>query len=244
MSSTDETPDVSFANSPDCDCVILVTKSGRRPCASRSFDYHREQLCSAKYFIDMPIDIREQATDNLRFIRGAMERAERVSSASGAGAMVMGGIALCTMALAAGLDSLTEQLMLWIGAAVLAVIAGAAGSWLKARKQGLVLLGDPGRRFLLCLIPALVVGVVLTASLWRTEQIGLLPAFWMMLYGCGVLAAGTYAAAPIMQMGGCFAVAGLFTHALPTAWSNVLLGAVFGGLHLYFGYRVYRHHGG
>jgi hypothetical protein len=192
----------------------------------------------------MPVDIREQATENLRFIRGAMERAERVSSASGVGGIAMGGIALGAMALAANFEVLAEQLLVWIGAAVLALAAGALGSWLKASKNDLVLLGDPGRRFLLCLIPALLVGAVLTASLWQTEAITLVPGLWMMLYGCGVLAAGTYAAAPVMQMGGCFIVAGLFTHVLPPAWSNVLLGAVFGGLHLFFGYRVYRHHGG
>ena len=192
----------------------------------------------------MPIDIKEQATENLRFIRGAMERAERMSSASGAGGMAMGAVALCAMALAAGMDSFHDQLLVWIGAAFAALGAGSLGSWLKARKNDLVLLGDPGRRFLLCLIPALVVGAVLTVSLWPTGQIILLPGLWMMLYGCGVLAAGTYAAAPVMQMGGCFIVAGLFTHALPEAWSNVLLGGVFGGLHLYFGYQVYRHHGG
>lgn len=192
----------------------------------------------------MPIDIREQARDNLRFIRGAMERAERLSSASGAGAMVMGGVALGAMALAAGLDDLAGQLLIWIGAAFLALAAGAIGSWLKARSNDLVLLGDPGRRFLLCLIPSLLVGVILSASLWQTPQITLLPGLWMMLYGCGVLAAGTYAAPPVMQMGGCFILAGLFVHALPGAWSNVLLGAAFGCLHLYFGYQVYRHHGG
>jgi hypothetical protein len=192
----------------------------------------------------MPIDIKEQATENLRFIRGAVERAERVSSASGAGGMAMGGVALCAMALAAGMGSLQDQLLVWIGAAFIALGVGSVGSWLKARKNDLVLLGDPGRRFLLCLIPSLVVGAVLTVSLWPTDQVILLPGLWMMLYGCGVLAAGTYAAAPVMQMGGCFIAAGLFAHALPETWSNVLLGAVFGGLHLYFGYQVYRHHGG
>ena len=192
----------------------------------------------------MPIDLKDQARDNLRFIRGAMERAERVSSASGAGGMVMGGIAICAMALAAGFENLASQLLIWIGAATLALLAGAVGSWSKARKNDLILLSDPGRRFLMCLIPALLVGAVLTISLWPTEQIVLVPALWMMLYGAGVVAAGTYAAAPVMQMGAAFLIAGLFAHALPVSWSNVLLGAAFGGLHLYFGYQVYRHHGG
>ncbi len=192
----------------------------------------------------MQVDLREQAGDNLRFIRDAMERAERVSSASGVGAMVMGGVAFLAMAIAAGFERLQAQLIVWICAAVAALLAGALGSWQKARTNGLPLLGDPGRRFLLCLIPMLAVGLVLTAALWRTGQITLLPSMWMMLYGAGVLAAGTYAVPPVMYMGAVVFVAGLFAHALPAAWSNVLLGVVFGGAHLAFGYRVYRHHGG
>ena len=192
----------------------------------------------------MPIDIKEQATDNLRFIRGAMERAERVSALSGIGGMLMGLTALCAMAIAARLGELPNQLMVWIAAAFAAVLIGASASWLKARKSALTLIGDPGRRFLLCLLPVVAVGIVVTFSLWSTPQIVLVPGLWMMLYGCGVLAAGTYAAPPIMQMGGGFIVAGLFTYALPSEWGNLLLGLAFGGLHMIFGYLVYRNHGG
>ena len=190
------------------------------------------------------IDIKEQATENLRFIRGAMERAERVSTLSGVGGMLMGLTALCAMAMAAIVTELANQLIIWIVAAFIAIAVGASASWLKARKNQLTLMGDPGRRFLLCLLPVLAVGAVVTFSLWLTPQIVLVPGLWMMLYGCGVLAAGTYAAQPIMQMGGCFIVAGLFTFALPGEWSNLLLGAAFGGLHVIFGYQVFRHHGG
>jgi hypothetical protein len=192
----------------------------------------------------MPIDIREQASENLRFIRGAMERAERVSAVSGLGLMVMGVIALIAMAVAAGTSDPRELLTLWVGAAIPAAVCGGAASWIKARNSGLMPLGDPGRRLLLCLVPALVVGAVLTVALWQTDSVGELPSFWMLLYGTGVLAAGTYAAAPIMLMGAGFLGAGLFAHALPADWSNVLLGATFGGLHVYFGYQVYRDHGG
>lgn len=192
----------------------------------------------------MPIDIQKHAQDNLRFIRGAMERAERVSAVSGAGSMVMGVIALVAMAVAAAVGTIAEQLMIWIAAAFAAGLTGVSGSWLKARQNDLLLFGDPGRRFLLCLIPALLAGAVLTAALMTTPQHVLLPSLWMMLYGAGVLAAGTYAAPPVMYMGGAFIVAGLFAHALPWEWSNVLLGLSFGGLHLVFGYQVFRHHGG
>ena len=42
----------------------------------------------------MTISIQDQAEDNLRFIRSAMERAERVSAVSGVGAMAMSGTVL------------------------------------------------------------------------------------------------------------------------------------------------------
>ena len=192
----------------------------------------------------MPINIQEQAENNLRFIRSAMERAERVSAVSGVGAMVMGGIALVAMAVSAGSTDLRWQLLVWIGTAFVAGGAGAAACAIKARRNDMPFFADPGRRFLLCLIPSLLIGVVLTATLLPSAQVGLLPGLWMMLYGAGVLAAGTYAAPPVMHMGGCFLILGVFAVALPEAWSNVLLGLSFGALHLVFGYQVYRHHGG
>lgn len=192
----------------------------------------------------MPIDIQEQAEDNLRFIRGAMERAERVSAVSGTGAMAMGVIALLAMAVSATSADFTWQLMVWIGTAFVAGGTGAIACALKARKNGMPFFADPGRRFLLCLIPSLLVGVVLTAALLPGAQAGLLPGLWMMLYGSGVLAAGTYAAPPVMHMGGSFLLTGVFAEALPVGWANVLLGLSFGVLHLFFGYQVYKHHGG
>ncbi|MEZ5558939.1 MAG: hypothetical protein R3E86_10440 [Pseudomonadales bacterium] len=192
----------------------------------------------------MPIDLREQATENLRFIRNAMERAERISAVSGAGAMAMGGIGLAASALAAPHAELTLQLQVWMGAALAALIVGGLSTWHKTKRTGATPFGDAGRRFVLCLTPALLVGAMLTTTLWSTPQIVLLPASWMMLYGAGTLAAGTYAVPPVMKMGAAFLVAGSVSHLLPDAWCNVLLGVTFGGFHIAFGWQVYRHHGG
>jgi hypothetical protein len=189
------------------------------------------------------IDIREQASDNLHFIRSAMARAG-ASSVSGAGTMAMGLVALSAMSLAATATDPADELLVWIGAAPAALAAGTLGSWLKARRNGLLLFGDPGRRFLLCLIPTLLIGVVITLVLWQTDEMPLLPGLWMMLYGAGVLSAGTYAVPPVMHMGVAFLLAGLVTLVAPPLWSNVLLGAAFGAVHLGFGHQVYRHHGG
>lgn len=192
----------------------------------------------------MPIDMQEHAQDNLRFIRSAMERAERVSAVSGAGVMAMGVIALVAMAVSATSGDLTWRLTVWVGTAFIAGTVGAVACVLKARRNKMPFAADPGRRFLLCLIPSLLVGVVLTAALLPGATASLLPGLWMMLYGAGVLAAGTYAAPPVMHMGGSFLLVGAFTLALPDSWSNVLLGLSFGLLHLTFGYQVFKHHGG
>ena len=79
----------------------------------------------------MRVDIKEEAEDNLRFIRGAMERAERVSALSGIGGMVMGLVALLAMAMASRFTELGDQLLIWIGSAFLAISIGALASWVK-----------------------------------------------------------------------------------------------------------------
>jgi hypothetical protein len=192
----------------------------------------------------MTIELRDTAEANLRFIRGAMERAERNSSVSGLGGMVMGVIALIASAAAAQQAAIDDQLSIWLGAAVIASIAGAAGVWFKAHQSGASIMGDAALRFLLCMLPVLLTGGLLTRVLWTTDQVTLLPAIWMLLYGCGLTAAGTYAAKPIMPMGFAFLFCGAICAMLGGEWSNLLLAVAFGGLHLFFGYQVYRHHGG
>ena len=193
----------------------------------------------------MQINIKQHAEDNLRFIRTAMERAEGVSAVSGIGGILMGTTALCAMAMASRSTVLSEQLIIWVYAAFLAVILGSFASYIKAGKNSTPFLqGDSSRRFLLCLLPVLLVAIVISWALWPTPQLSLLPSLWMMLYGCGVLAAGTYAVPPIMLTGACFIAAGLFSFALPSSMSNILLGISFGGIHIVSGYWIYKHHGG
>ncbi len=192
----------------------------------------------------MQVDLKERASENLSFIRDAMARAERVSSVSGLATMAMGGIGLGAGAYAASLDNLPAGLRVWLGAALLAGALGSGGGLWKARRTETTLLADPGRRFLLCLLPPLAVGALLTLALWDGPERALLPSFWMLLYGVGVLAAGTYAVPPVIRMGAAFIVLGLAAQLAPAGWQNGLLMVGFGGLHLYFGYQVYRHHGG
>jgi hypothetical protein len=200
----------------------------------------------------MPIYLHNEAANNLRYIRSAMQKAEQISTVSGLGGMLMGAVALGGAVTASLGDDLRDQLMAWTLTALPAFAVGAGLSVTKALHYERDLLNDPARRFLWCLTPNLAIGALLTTILWNTEHIELLPGIWLLLYGAGVLAAGTYAVRPVRNMGACFVVLGTFTallpgwsaEALPGQWANACLAAGFGGLHITFGWQVYKHHGG
>jgi hypothetical protein len=80
--------------------------------------------------------------------------------------------------------------------------------------------------------------------MFRAGLIHLLPGMWLMLYGTGVIAGGAFSVRIVPVMGFCFLVAGIAAAMMPFAWSNVLLGVAFGGLHVVFGILIARSHGG
>jgi hypothetical protein len=191
----------------------------------------------------MLLHLQQRAEHDLRFIRSAMARAEGMSSVSGLGGMLMGVVALAAASFAATRQAMPEQLLIWISAAAVAAPLGAVTCWRKGQRSGTFTHWDPVQRFVLCLVPACGVGAALTARLWSSDP-GLIPAVWLMLYGCGVLAAGTYAVAAVVALGAAFIGIGAASLLLDPVWSNAALAAGFGGLHIGFGYWVYKRHGG
>ncbi|MCZ6641640.1 MAG: hypothetical protein O7F71_08690 [Gammaproteobacteria bacterium] len=196
----------------------------------------------------MPVELQREAEGNLRYIRQAMERAEQVSAVSGLGGIGMGGTAIAGAIYAStiwhGEDDLRQQLLIWLVTAVFAITIELVAAYFKSRSLERMLLNDPARRFALCLAPNLIAGALLTGVLWNTPQHTLVPAIWMLSYGCGVLSAGTYAVRPVVLMGGCFVIAGVVAVVLEPGSLNLYLGAVFGGLHIIFGWWVFRSYGG
>lgn len=190
----------------------------------------------------MLLDLQQRAEHDLRFIRSAMARAEGMSSVSGLGGVWMGIVALVAAVIAAS-RPLQEQLEIWIGAAAIAAPLGALACWRKGRRGAAFVHWDPVRRFLLCLVPAIVIAVLLTTRLWESDP-ALIPTVWLMLYGCGVLAAGTYAVGAVVALGAGFILLGTCGLLLDPTWSNGLMAAGFGGLHIGFGFWVYKRHGG
>jgi hypothetical protein len=160
----------------------------------------------------------------------------------------MGVVALAAGALASttvqGEVELRTQLTIWMYAAPIAVSIGLLAAWRKSRHMERSLLNDPARRFALCLLPNVLVAALITAALFRTPQVAYIPAVWLLSYGSGLLAAGTYSVRAVMVMGGLFVSAGALALLLAPAYQNYCLTLTFAGLHVAFGWWIYLRHGG
>ena len=194
--------------------------------------------------IDSAPSLHERAAADLQFIRGAMERSALFTAVPGRGGMVMGAVALAAAAGTPFLSARSAWLVVWGSAAIAALAIGAFTLRRKAARGNVSLLAGPGRRFLLCLGPSLLVGALLTASLARAGEFGLLPGVWLLCYGAGVLSAGAFSVPIIPATGVAFLVLGALALAAPSAWGDAFMAVGFGGIHLVSGYYVAKHHGG
>jgi len=190
-----------------------------------------------------PVTLQSRAEDNLRFIRRAMESSGSFTSVPGWGGILMG---LSALAAAAATEWLAPAhwLEIWLGDALLAFAIGGGAMVRKARAQGVRLSRGVGRRFLLSLTPPLAAAALLTVALTRAGLADLVPATWLLLYGAGVITGGAFSARLVPVMGACFMALGVVALFVPAAWSNPILAAGFGGLHLVFGGIIARRYGG
>jgi hypothetical protein len=190
-----------------------------------------------------PPEMQERAMDNLRFIRETMERAGTFTAVSGWGEVVIGGTAIIAAVVASRL-SLIGWVTTWLIEAGLA--AGIAIGFMaaKARAAGMPLITGPVRKLVLSFSPPMLVGMVLTLLFVERGLEAFLPGSWMLLYGTGVVTAGTYSVRIVPVMGAAFMALGACTLFMPPAWATALLIAGFGGLHIVFGALIARRYGG
>jgi hypothetical protein len=191
-----------------------------------------------------PVPIHQHALDNLRYIRETMERAGAFTAVPGWGMVAMGCIAVAAAVIAPLQESRRMWTACWLAAAFVAMMAGVAAMYRKARLARTPLFCGAGRKFALSFLPAIMVGCVLTLALADDGRWNLVPAMWLLLYGAGVMSGGTYSIPLIPSMGACFAGLGTLALVAPPAWSDVLLAAGFGGLHIGFGIVIARRYGG
>jgi hypothetical protein len=188
--------------------------------------------------------LNAHAMEDLRFIRETMENAASFTAVPGWGGVAMGGTALVTAGLAPRPAYAGAWTLTWLGAALGAFALGAAGVYWKARRAGSPVLTRPGRKFVLSLFPPLFAGAVITGAIYLAGVSHLLPAIWLLLYGVGVMSAGTFSVRVVPVMGLCFLLAGVAALYCPAAWGNAVMATGFGGLHLLFGGIIARRYGG
>jgi hypothetical protein len=188
--------------------------------------------------------MQARAMDNLRFIRETMAAAATFTAVSGWGTVIIGLTALVAAGLASSTDSITRWVFIWTCEAVLSVAISVYAMALKARAAGLPLWSEPARKIVFSFVPPLAVGALLTLVCYEHSLIALLPGIWMLLYGVGVVAAGTFSVRIVPVMGLAFMVVGTVALFAPPSWTTACMAAGFGGLHLFFGVLIARRHGG
>lgn len=156
----------------------------------------------------------------------------------------MGLTALGAAAVAAQQSSAHAWLAVWILEAAVALLIGALAIIRKARTANLPILSGPSRKFALSLAPPLLAGALLTVVFFRAGMMGAIPGLWLLLYGAGVIAGGSFSVRVVPVMGICFMAAGAAALFSPAAWGNYYLAAGFGGLHIIFGTIIARSYGG
>lgn len=189
-------------------------------------------------------EIHVRAMDNLRYIRETMERAGAFTAISGWGEVVIGITAMVAAAVAAMQATPRAWLAIWLAEALLSIVIAASTIGAKATALRIPLMSESARKFVLSFSPPMAVGAVLTAVLFTDGQAALLPGVWLLLYGAGVVTAGTYSVKIVPVMGAAFMAVGTIALVAPPEWGNVLMAAGFGGLHIFFGTLIARRHGG
>lgn len=191
---------------------------------------------------ERPASLQDQALDNLRYIRAAMEGAEGFTGVSGWGEMLVGATALVATGFTVALP--TSWLTIWSVELGLAIVLSVISMLGKARATGVSLMSRSFRRFALGLVPPLVSGAVLTGAFVALGLTDYLPGLWLLAYGTAVMTGGAYSVGVVPIMGGCFALLGAAALFSPAHLGPYFMAAGFGGLHILFGFLIWRRHGG
>jgi hypothetical protein len=90
----------------------------------------------------------------------------------------------------------------------------------------------------------MLAGALLTFVLYRAGLVSAIPGMWLLMYGVGVVTAGTFSVKIVPLMGFCFIVIGAAALFSPPSWGNGFMAAGFGGLQITFGIIIARRYGG
>ena len=185
-----------------------------------------------------------QAEDHIKYIRDVMERTSTFTAVPGWGMMAMGLTAVAATLVASKYLDTGLWILVWFIDSLIAMTLGGIAMGSKAHKSGIPLQSGSGRKFIMGFLPALFAGLIISIGLWKADQVSMLPAVWMLLYGVGAVTGGAFSVRVVPVMGMAFLLVGAGTVFMPLYWGNMMMGVTFGGFHLLFGYIVARNHGG
>lgn len=194
--------------------------------------------------MEQPRGLHDHAAENLVFIREAMERAGSWTAVPGWGAVVMGLAGLAASIIAPMQATPVAWLVTWLAAAAVAAAAGLVAILIKSRQFGVPFFSRPARQFALSFSPAILAGSLLTVQCFRSGAVELLPGLWLLLYGAGVAAGGTFSVRIIPLIGILFLFLGAIALFTPPLVGHICLGLGFGGLNIIFGIIIARNYGG
>lgn len=223
--------------------VLCITKYLTRECAG---DISNCMRCAGPVRSRRPHapPLHAHAIEDLHFIRQTMQNAASFTAVPGWGAVAMGVAAVATAFVAPSPARAQAWLMTWVGAALTAFAVGVVSTFWKAQRVGTPILPQFARKFLQTLFPPLLAGAIISSAIYAAGLERPLPGIWLMLYGVGVMSAGTFSVSIVPVMGLCFMAAGGAALFCPAGWANVLMAAGFGGLHILFGAIIARRYGG
>jgi hypothetical protein len=179
----------------------------------------------------------EQAEHTLETIRTLMERSQRYAHVSGYSGLVAGGLTLAgCAALADGRwpgPAGAQFAWVWSVGFALALGVHLLLTFGRARRREEPVWSRQARTVLRAVGPGFVAGVAVTvarAGEWRE-----LPAWWLIFYGCGALATGSFAPRAITRLGAVCLALGIASLWLWPGQPNVTMAVGFGVTHLVFG---------
>jgi hypothetical protein len=174
----------------------------------------------------------EHAEHTLETIRTLMERSQRYAHLSGYSGLVAGTLALTGSALPG------DFLAVWTSVFVLAFAAHCAITFGRARRRGEPAWTRQARTVSWAVLPALLAGVTVSAALTRLGRQDLLPALWLVLYGCGALATSFFAPRSIAVLGAVCLTLGIVAMLVLPDWPRLTMAVGFGLTHVAFGVGV------
>jgi len=181
----------------------------------------------------------EHAEHTLETIRTLMERSQRYEHISGYSGLFAGAAALVGAAVLGfqwlQFEPHTNFALVWCAVFAVAFTGHVLLTFGRARQRGEPVWSRQARTVLLAVLPCFAAALAVTALLWRLDRLDLLPAFWLTLYGCGILATSFFAPQSIAWLGATCLVFGVISVLAPHPHPILTMGLGFGGTHIGFG---------